>query len=833
MAATNANFLCPNCFQRKEALDGKCPACGYDPAADLEKYPIALRPGSILNGKYIIGRVLGQGGFGITYLAWDDTLKIKAAVKEFLPESMANRAPGALNVTVFSGSQGEQFRYGMDSFLEEARVLAKFIGHPNIVGVRSYFQENGTAYLVMEYVEGTSFKQYIADQGGRVSWEEALRVLRPVMEALSAVHKEGILHRDVTPDNIYLTKDGTVKLLDFGAARYNLGDKSHSLDVILKAGYAPKEQYTRKGRQGPYTDVYSVAASMYAAISGYLPPESLERLEEDDLVPISNRGIRIPDQLEDAVLKGLEVNPRDRFQSMEEFLAAIDGLGGRAAVSPAATAAAAAAGTTASVKAGAAAAVTGAGAAAAAEAGTVSTAAAAATATAERTAAEERTSVAPADEAAAETTVTAEKGEAPAAKWLKSHKKEAGIAAGCCAALLALVIGAGALKGTKPAEPSPAPSTASSEGNDPSGIRVGDGSVIGAGKREDQPAASSSAAASTAAPASSDAAEPADEPEQAGQDEADKKAQEEADKKAKEEAKKAQEEADKKAKEEADKKAQEEAAKKAQEEADKKAREEAAKKAQEEADKKAREEAEKAKEETYVTNRDITSSNGVAFTYTGEWKDGKPNGQGTGISKQYGYAGTYTGEWKSGDLEGYGVYSFQNGNRYEGNWGSGRMDGYGVYTWANGERYEGNYGGGRRNGEGTMYNADGSVKESGIWKNDKLVEAASTKVENQSYTMVTSEFSIKGTYTGEWKDGKPNGKGTMTMSVTDTRWTAGDTLSSSNWVNGLIEGYGEWRGAVGKYDGNFTKGLKSGYGRMELKDGTVYDGQWSKGGFIG
>jgi len=292
---------------------------------DEGKYPLALPHGSILNGQYIVGRVLGQGGFGITYLALDHTLKTKVAVKEFLPEGMATRMPGTTLVSAYSGEREENFSYGMERFLDEARVLAKFLGNRNIVGVRCYFNENGTAYFAMDYIEGISFKSYIKNQGGRVSWEDAQRVLLPVMDALAAVHREGIIHRDVTPDNIYITKDDEIKLLDFGSARYSLGDKSKSLDVILKTGYAPKEQYTRRGRQGPYTDVYSLAACFYAALTGYLPPESLERMEEDNLVPPSTRGVRLPSYAEEAIMKGLEVNAPDRFQRMEEFKAAITG----------------------------------------------------------------------------------------------------------------------------------------------------------------------------------------------------------------------------------------------------------------------------------------------------------------------------------------------------------------------------------------------------------------------------------------------------------------------------------------------------------------------------
>ncbi len=316
--------LCYNCFKEKQIPEGPCPYCGYDHAEHAAKYPMALRAGSILNGQYIVGRVLGQGGFGITYLAFDYQLKIKVAIKEYMPDGMATRLPETTLITVYSGEKQENFGYGAERFLDEARVLAKFLGNKNIAGVKSYFNENNTSYFVMDYIEGISFKSYIQNQGGNIDYSDALRVLVPVLRALSVVHREGFIHRDVTPDNIYITKDGEIKLLDFGSARYSLGDKSKSLDVILKAGYAPKEQYMRRGKQGPYTDVYSVAACFYAAITGYLPPEALERMEEDELVAPSSRGVKLPAYLEDAILKGLEVKAEDRYQSAEEFLAVIE-----------------------------------------------------------------------------------------------------------------------------------------------------------------------------------------------------------------------------------------------------------------------------------------------------------------------------------------------------------------------------------------------------------------------------------------------------------------------------------------------------------------------------
>ena len=327
----NTRNLCYNCFKEKLQPEGPCPYCGFDLEDNVKKYPVALRAGTVLNHRYTVGRVLGQGGFGITYLAWDEKLEARVAVKEYMPNDISARV--GTTVSVAMESRAEDFTYGEERFKEEARILAKFMGQPNIAGVTDYFDENGTSYFVMDYIEGISFKTYIANQGGKVSVQEALDVMIPVLRALTAVHAEGFIHRDVTPDNIYITKDGNVKLLDFGSARYSMdfgsarysiGDKSKSLDVILKVGYAPKEQYIRRGRQGPYTDVYSCAACLYAAITGYLPPESLERLDQDTLTPPSQAGVEIPLYLERAILKGLAVQPEDRFQTAGEFLEALE-----------------------------------------------------------------------------------------------------------------------------------------------------------------------------------------------------------------------------------------------------------------------------------------------------------------------------------------------------------------------------------------------------------------------------------------------------------------------------------------------------------------------------
>ena len=316
-------MLCGQCFCEMSG-QGVCPVCGFDNAQQRQKYPVALRPGSILNGRYIVGRVLGQGGFGITYLAQDDRSRSRVAIKEYYPAEFAGRSPDATSIQVLSGNREEDFNYGKEQFLAEAKTLAEVSGNAHIVQIFSYFEENGTAYFVMEYVEGLPLNTWLK-QHGALSPQAADALLLPLMEALGWVHGKGIVHRDIAPDNIIVTKDRTAKLIDFGAARYSTGEKSKSLDVILKHGFAPKEQYTRRGRQGAWTDVYAMAATYYYAVTGRIPPDAIDRIEQDDLIPPSTLGAKLSPAAEEALLKGLEINAQDRWQSMADFAAAMRG----------------------------------------------------------------------------------------------------------------------------------------------------------------------------------------------------------------------------------------------------------------------------------------------------------------------------------------------------------------------------------------------------------------------------------------------------------------------------------------------------------------------------
>lgn len=308
---------CPGCMAEKEGKS-PCPYCGWIEGT-LPDSPQHLVPGTILQGKYLVGRVLGQGGFGITYLGWDLQLDMKLAIKEYMPRDIASRNSGEAEVTFFTGNVKTHFVNGMNKFLEEAKILAKYNNQPGIVSVRDFFKENGTAYLVMYYLEGIDLKKYLEQFGGTLPYEQGLAIMVPVMEALATVHKDGILHRDISPDNIYITMQGEVKLLDFGAARHAVSDSNKSLSVILKPGYAPEEQYRSKGNQGPWTDIYGLAATFYRMLTGKVPPESLDRLDEETLTPPSRLGITIPPHAESALLKALSIRAQDRFPTMGAF----------------------------------------------------------------------------------------------------------------------------------------------------------------------------------------------------------------------------------------------------------------------------------------------------------------------------------------------------------------------------------------------------------------------------------------------------------------------------------------------------------------------------------
>src|SRR5580658_4476735 len=319
----NLSTLCVGCME-DDSGDPVCPKCGR-PFELPPKNSLQLKPRTMLRDQYLIGRALGHGGFGITYLAWDIGLEAKLAVKEYMPNGVAGRASGDTKVLAYSDQTKPEFDWGLDRFLDEARTLKKFSKYPGIVSVDTIFRDNGTAYLVMEYLDGWTFEDFVKRRGGKIAWETALRIMLPVLDALAAVHAEGILHRDISPDNIYLTRAGQVKLIDFGAARNALGQKSRNLSIILKEGYAPEEQYRASGIQGPWTDVYATAATLYHAITAKIPQPALDRQAEDKVERPSALGVEIDPREEAALMKALSIKASDRFPSMEDFKASLTG----------------------------------------------------------------------------------------------------------------------------------------------------------------------------------------------------------------------------------------------------------------------------------------------------------------------------------------------------------------------------------------------------------------------------------------------------------------------------------------------------------------------------
>ncbi len=299
------------------------------------RYPMALPLGSVLAGQYVIEGVLGQGGFGITYAARDHVSKNVVAIKEYFPDSIATRVNQS-TVVPYSGNKEDNYQYGLDCFKKEAYTLGQFAGHPHIVNIHCYFEENGTAYFVMDMIRGMSLASYLK-QKKTLKYEEALAILLPVMQALVDVHAKNIIHRDISPDNIYLEDGGGIKLLDFGAARYSIGDRTQSLSIILKHGFAPPEQYTSRGHQGPYTDIYALGATFYYVLSGRKLPDSIERLTEDKLIPLSARGVSLPPAADLAIMRALSVDRNNRFQKMPEFIKALN-VGAEASRPPIASA---------------------------------------------------------------------------------------------------------------------------------------------------------------------------------------------------------------------------------------------------------------------------------------------------------------------------------------------------------------------------------------------------------------------------------------------------------------------------------------------------------------
>lgn len=312
--------LCPNCFDQGYSGVGQCARCGYQ-AVDQGAAALTLASGTVLNGRYLLGRVLGIGGFGITYLALDRSTGTKCAVKEYLPSQLAVRDTRDSRVYPVNTSDRDVYTKGLSTFAREAQTLREFRGNPSIVQVWDYFEQNGTAYFAMEFLDGVTLKALMRSMHGRIPLEFAREIFTNTGKALANLHQKGMLHRDVSPENIMITRDGHFKLIDFGATRMFVGEQSKSLSVVLKPGYAPPEQYSSRGAQGPWVDVYALAATVYIAISGLPLPDATDRLAGETYTPLIEYEPGIGRAGSAALDKALALNYKQRFSTMEEFVA--------------------------------------------------------------------------------------------------------------------------------------------------------------------------------------------------------------------------------------------------------------------------------------------------------------------------------------------------------------------------------------------------------------------------------------------------------------------------------------------------------------------------------
>ena len=326
--------ICQNCFRQTDTKAARCEHCGEPPLAVPGRSERCLPHQTILKGRYLVGRVLGEGGFGITYLALDLATQERVAIKEYFPVELAIRSntdvPGC-TVSIGQGEAGRHFENGLRRFRREAEILKSLNHLQGIVSVRDFFSENNTAYIVMTYIEGETLGSYLhtymEKQGCPLPYDEAFTMMRPVMHALEEVHKSGIIHRDISPANLLLDRDGELTLIDFGSARAEQAvPGNRSMTVLVKHGYAPEEQYRTRGPQGAWTDIYALCATLYYIISGVVPADAVERLIEDSVVPLDRLSPdrNVPAAYAGIIEKGMNIHAADRYQSIGELLQDLD-----------------------------------------------------------------------------------------------------------------------------------------------------------------------------------------------------------------------------------------------------------------------------------------------------------------------------------------------------------------------------------------------------------------------------------------------------------------------------------------------------------------------------
>lgn len=320
------NLLCPSCF--RTITDGvKCNECGYTYYSTTE-HPLRLPIFSVLHKRYLIGKLLGYGGFGITYAALDVETNSICAIKEFFPADIVSGRNEIHNLKLIT-HMNTSFENGKKRFLKEAQTLYRLKDNTAVVDILNYFSENNTAYLVMEMLDGVTLGKLIKYLDIQQLQKLALQVAITIGETMAQAHEEGILHRDISPDNIFITCNGKIKLIDFGASKYYLAEKStNSRSILLKPGFAPPEQYSTRGNQGPWTDIYALAATYYYATSGVMVHDAMARIEGVEVPSLYAMDININRDISDIIEKAISINIKNRYQNMLEFVSDLKAAAG-------------------------------------------------------------------------------------------------------------------------------------------------------------------------------------------------------------------------------------------------------------------------------------------------------------------------------------------------------------------------------------------------------------------------------------------------------------------------------------------------------------------------
>lgn len=312
--------LCGNCFSM---VSGNiCSNCGNTIQTDESEYD-ALPVGALLESRYVIGRILGRGGFGIIYLAYDEAEDRVVAIKEYFPYGTAVRSMNNTIVEPMTSQHAEAFYSGLKNFTYEAEIISKFSECSEILGIYDVFRQNGTAYYVMEYIKGVSLKRYVSECGV-LSESQAIYIAERILPALSVMHEANVLHRDVSPDNIMICANGAIKLIDFGSAKV-IEDKQQGMSVVLKQGFAPLEQYQRNGNHGSWTDLYSLGTSLYFGLTAKTPEDPLARMESDNLFSEALSGIT--PSLNVIIKKAASVKVENRYTYACDMLSDIRSCG--------------------------------------------------------------------------------------------------------------------------------------------------------------------------------------------------------------------------------------------------------------------------------------------------------------------------------------------------------------------------------------------------------------------------------------------------------------------------------------------------------------------------